>query len=51
MKKYTVYTFPSLHGAPREFQYLIQARIYAFFCPGVCELENNETGEYFAYWA
>jgi hypothetical protein len=51
-KRYTLYTFPSLHGSPRNFRFKFAAWLAACFAPfgTVCELRDNQTGEYLAYW-
>lgn len=49
--KYTVYKFPEIFGAPRHFRFLLTAWLYAKTKVGfVCELRNNQTGEYIPYW-
>ncbi len=51
MKRYTVYTFPSLYGNPKHFRVKFFAWLYAVRQIGsVCELKDHKTGEYFPYW-
>jgi hypothetical protein len=49
--RYTLYTFPSLGGSPREFRFKFTAWLAAKFTAGICELRDNHTGVYTAYWA
>lgn len=50
-KRYTLYTFPSSGGSPRQFRFRLTAWVAAKLSAGVCELKDNLTGEYFAFWA
>ena len=46
-KRYTVFTFPALYGAPRYFRFKATAMMAAFFTASCCEILDNETGAYF----
>ena len=55
MKKYTVYVFPGFNGNPKQFSTYLGAFLYAFLVSVrtdlfTCELKNNKTGKYKAYW-
>jgi len=53
-KRWTVYTFPAAYGSPRSFRFKFVAWLYAIdravIGGCVCELKDNRTGEYLAYW-
>ena len=51
-KRYTVYTFPALHGDPHYFRFKLTAWLFAITRgpESICELEDNLTGDYTAYW-
>ena len=49
MKRWTVFTYPSLYGTPKDFRWYICAWLYMTLRPGQCELHDNKTGKYYNF--